>query len=307
MPDIQAQLASIEDEDVLHKMLTDTEVFEDRRHIRARLREIRENRSGGGTSNGGGENKTNGKMSDVPEASESSEEAVFRSTKTEKGPSGESTTTTTTTTKQTSTDGTTKVVKQTKQVTQVGGLGGTNVVVTKTSAAKTSSRGALAAFKEMDSTNNPGPRPNIGGLSPTSPTGPGGKVMVQRSPSTIKEMLLTWAKRCTEEYDNVNITNFSSSWNDGMAFCALVHHFYPRAFDYSKLKPQCRRGNFKLAFDVADKLGDCAPLLDVEDMVRMKNPDWKCVFTYVQSLYRHFRDKDENAQKKEEKKEEAEG
>jgi len=29
-------------------------------------------------------------------------------------------------------------------------------------------------------------------------------------------------------------------------------------------------------------------LLDVEDMVRMKNPDWKCVFTYVQSFYRRF-------------------
>lgn len=36
------------------------------------------------------------------------------------------------------------------------------------------------------------------------------------------------------------------------------------------------------------KLADIAPLLEVEDMVRMKNPDWKCVFTYVQSFYRRF-------------------
>jgi len=36
-------------------------------------------------------------------------------------------------------------------------------------------------------------------------------------------------------------------------------------------------------------LGGIAPLLEVEDMVRMKDkPDWKCVFTYVQSLYRHL-------------------
>ena len=28
------------------------------------------------------------------------------------------------------------------------------------------------------------------------------------------------------------------------------------------------------------------PLLEVDDMVRMQNPDWKCVFTYVQSLYK---------------------
>lgn len=29
------------------------------------------------------------------------------------------------------------------------------------------------------------------------------------------------------------------------------------------------------------KLAGVFPLLDVEDMVRMPNPDWKCVFTYV--------------------------
>lgn len=32
-----------------------------------------------------------------------------------------------------------------------------------------------------------------------------------------------------------------------------------------------------------------APLLDVEDMVEMSRPDWKCVFVYVQSIYRRFR------------------
>ncbi|CAH2208593.1 jg21934 [Pararge aegeria aegeria] len=32
------------------------------------------------------------------------------------------------------------------------------------------------------------------------------------------------------------------------------------------------------------------PLLDVDDMVSMRKPDWKCVFTYVQSIYRRFKD-----------------
>jgi len=33
----------------------------------------------------------------------------------------------------------------------------------------------------------------------------------------------------------------------------------------------------------------CAPLLDVNDMIEMGDkPDWKCVFTYIQSLYKHF-------------------
>lgn len=42
------------------------------------------------------------------------------------------------------------------------------------------------------------------------------------------------------------------------------------------------------------KYADIAPLLDVEDMVRMQKPDWKCVFTYVQSFYRKLRDHDNN-------------
>lgn len=102
-------------------------------------------------------------------------------------------------------------------------------------------------------------------------------------------MLLEWTKQRTTGYPGVEIKNFSSSWNDGMAFCALIHSFYPKSFDFSKLDPKRRRANFTLAFGVAEKLADIAPLLDVDDMVRMKNPDWKCVFTYVQSFYRRFR------------------
>jgi len=111
---------------------------------------------------------------------------------------------------------------------------------------------------------------------------------VVRNPSGVKEMLLEWCKKQCEGYEHVNITNFSTSWADGMAFCALIHHFCPNAFDYSKLNPKNRRGNFTLAFKVAEKEADIPPLLDVEDMVRMKTPDWKCVFTYVQGYYRRF-------------------
>jgi len=51
---------------------------------------------------------------------------------------------------------------------------------------------------------------------------------------------------------NVNFTNFSSSWSDGMAFCALVHHFVPETFDFNRLNPKNRKGNFDLAFKIAE-------------------------------------------------------
>ncbi|XP_042581077.1 smoothelin isoform X2 [Cyprinus carpio] len=116
---------------------------------------------------------------------------------------------------------------------------------------------------------------------------------VQRSTSfgvpnanSIKQMLLDWCRSKTRSYENVDIQNFSSSWSDGMAFCALVHNFFPEAFDYASLSPANRRQNFEVAFSTAEKLADCPQLLDVEDMVRMREPDWKCVYTYLQEFYR---------------------
>ncbi|XP_048819885.1 smoothelin isoform X3 [Lagopus muta] len=133
-----------------------------------------------------------------------------------------------------------------------------------------------------------------GGSSP-NPAAP--RAAVQRSSScgvpnanSIKQMLLDWCRAKTRGYEHVDIQNFSSSWSDGMAFCALVHNFFPDAFDYSQLTPQNRRHNFEVAFSSAEMLADCVPLVEVEDMMIMgKKPDAKCVFTYVQSLYNHLR------------------
>ncbi|XP_053862199.1 smoothelin isoform X3 [Malaclemys terrapin pileata] len=131
--------------------------------------------------------------------------------------------------------------------------------------------------------------------SPSSPAM--SRVAVQRSSSfgvpnanSIKQMLLDWCRAKTRGYEHVDIQNFSSSWSDGMAFCALVHNFFPEAFDYTQLTPQNRRRNFEVAFSSAEMLVDCMPLVEVEDMMIMgKRPDSKCVFTYVQSLYNHLR------------------
>lgn len=115
-------------------------------------------------------------------------------------------------------------------------------------------------------------------------------VRVQRSTScgagAVKNMLLEWCRAKTRGREGVDIQNFSSSWSSGLAFCALILAFFPDAFDYDSLDPKNRRESFQLAFNAAEKFADCPPLLDVEDMVRMKVPDSKCVYTYVQELYR---------------------
>ncbi|XP_041979185.1 titin isoform X2 [Aricia agestis] len=151
----------------------------------------------------------------------------------------------------------------------------------------------FAKFRQLEkqnSTNSPS--------SPQTPQSPGSTQpyfrftdpALQASAVTIKERLLHWCRDKTREYENVKLENFSTSWADGLAFCALLHHFLPDAFDYSALTPDKRRHNFTLAFKVADEKAGIYPLLDVDDMVAMRKPDWKCVFTYVQSIYRRFKD-----------------
>lgn len=103
--------------------------------------------------------------------------------------------------------------------------------------------------------------------------------------ASIKQKMLQWCRNKTRNYEGVNIENFSSSWCDGMAFCPLIHRFFPEAFDYSSLSSDEREKNFTLAFETAESLADCCPLLEVGDMIMMgNNPDPMCVFTYVQSL-----------------------
>ncbi|XP_051253544.1 smoothelin, like [Dicentrarchus labrax] len=110
------------------------------------------------------------------------------------------------------------------------------------------------------------------------------------SASSIKQILLEWCRSKTIGYQNIEIQNFSSSWSDGMAFCALVHSFFPTEFDYNSLSPANRKHNFELAFGTAEVKAGCDRLIEVEDMMIMgRKPDPMCVFTYVQSLYNHLR------------------
>nr|XP_019942976.1 PREDICTED: smoothelin-like protein 1 [Paralichthys olivaceus] len=121
--------------------------------------------------------------------------------------------------------------------------------------------------------------------------------------ASIKQKMLQWCRNKTRNHEGVNIENFSSSWCDGMAFCALIHRFFPDAFDYSSLSPKEREKNFTLAFQTAESLADCCPLLEVSDMLMMGNhPDPMCVFTYVQSLC-HSLSKIEKERKDKEKEE----
>lgn len=68
-----------------------------------------------------------------------------------------------------------------------------------------------------------------------------------------KEGLLLWCQRKTAPYQDVNVENFTSSWVDGFALCALIHCHRPDLLDYHALDPVDRFSNTKLAFDIAEQ------------------------------------------------------
>lgn len=140
-------------------------------------------------------------------------------------------------------------------------------------------------FERLDSENNNRPKP-----VDSKPKLKRSQSFGVSSASSIKQILLEWCRSKTIGYQNIDIQNFSSSWSDGMAFCALVHSFFPTEFDYNVLSPAERKHNFELAFSTAEKKAGCDRLIEVEDMMVMgRKPDPMCVFTYVQSLYNHLR------------------
>ncbi|XP_069568977.1 EH domain-binding protein 1 isoform X5 [Brachyistius frenatus] len=101
------------------------------------------------------------------------------------------------------------------------------------------------------------------------------------------QSLLAWCREVTKNYRGVKITNFTTSWRNGLAFCALLHHFRPDIIDYKSLNPQDIKENNKKAYDGFASLG-ISRLLEPSDMVLLAIPDKLTVMTYLYQIRAHF-------------------
>uniref|UniRef100_A0A8C4L3D0 EH domain binding protein 1 like 1 n=1 Tax=Equus asinus TaxID=9793 RepID=A0A8C4L3D0_EQUAS len=125
------------------------------------------------------------------------------------------------------------------------------------------------------------PRPS-GASSPEEPEEDRRLPGSQAPPALVSssQSLLEWCQEVTAGYRGVRVTNFTTSWRNGLAFCAILHRFYPDKIDYASLDPLNIKQNNKQAFDGFAALG-VSRLLEPADMVLLSVPDKLIVMTYL--------------------------
>ncbi|KAL6098834.1 ehbp1l1 [Pungitius sinensis] len=101
------------------------------------------------------------------------------------------------------------------------------------------------------------------------------------------QSLLQWCQNITNGYRGVKVTNFSTSWRNGLAFCSILHHFHPDKVDFDQLHSNDIKLNNKKAFDGFEALG-ISRLLEPSDMVLLSVPDRLIVMTYLSQIRSHF-------------------
>ncbi|XP_062470279.1 EH domain-binding protein 1 isoform X4 [Pezoporus occidentalis] len=141
----------------------------------------------------------------------------------------------------------------------------------KTETGMSENMSAIPASRDLSSSPKPSPIP--------SP-------VLGRKPNA-SQSLLVWCKEVTKNYRGVKITNFTTSWRNGLSFCAILHHFRPDLIDYKSLNPQDIKENNKKAYDGFASLG-ISRLLEPSDMVLLAIPDKLTVMTYLYQIRAHF-------------------
>lgn len=68
------------------------------------------------------------------------------------------------------------------------------------------------------------PTTNTNTTTTSTTTNKSNTTMEDRTPG---QDLLEWCKDITKNYSGIKVTNLTTSWRNGMAFCAIIHNFQP--------------------------------------------------------------------------------
>lgn len=96
--------------------------------------------------------------------------------------------------------------------------------------------------------------------------------------------VVSWLRMATEGYAGINICDFSSSFRDGLVYCALVHRYNPSLIDFPSLNPANAEQNLNLAFQHLWSGWGVPLLLDATDI--SIQPDDVSTIAYLSMCYK---------------------
>eukprot|EP00833_Pecoramyces_ruminatium_P017734 jgi/Orpsp1_1/1191766/evm.model.d7180000088374.1 len=137
-------------------------------------------------------------------------------------------------------------------------------------------------------------------------------VLIKNTAANAKTSLLNWCRSVLKPYVELGIINeiqdFSKSWQNGVAFLALVHKMQPSIMPEIEELIQAKEAgqpfeipllytsddqedwfqNLYTAFQIAEKCFGIAQLIDANDICRVNAPDERIVMTYISEFYFAF-------------------
>ncbi|KFO18702.1 Protein MICAL-2 [Fukomys damarensis] len=114
-------------------------------------------------------------------------------------------------------------------------------------------------------------------------------VNLSRRESDIRpSKLLTWCQQQTEGYQQVSVTDLTTSWRSGLALCAIIHRFRPELINFDSLNDDDALKNNQLAFDVAEREFGIPPVTTGKEMASAQEPDKLSMVMYLSKFYELF-------------------
>ena len=115
---------------------------------------------------------------------------------------------------------------------------------------------------------------------------------IKEDDKNARDALLLWCQKKTASYDNVTIKDYrSEDFQNGMAFCALLHKHNSKSIDFASLSPANKVDNLELALEVANRDYGIPKLIDVDDLRESPETaylDEKTLMTYLSFLWKQF-------------------
>eukprot|EP01088_Endostelium_zonatum_P014199 TRINITY_DN3010_c1_g1_i1.p1 TRINITY_DN3010_c1_g1~~TRINITY_DN3010_c1_g1_i1.p1 ORF type:complete len:843 (-),score=254.76 TRINITY_DN3010_c1_g1_i1:738-3266(-) len=96
--------------------------------------------------------------------------------------------------------------------------------------------------------------------------------------------LLEWIRSMTKDYEGVDVQNFKNSFNDGLAWAALINRFDPDFLDFDSLDPSNPEATLNKVFDAAETKLGIPKLMDAKDLISGQT-DERSVTLYSSLFY----------------------